>query len=62
MNRVGKARERFLARPGHGREPASCGGSWEISYALQAPIVTKLCLEVCVAAVNVLVLSIDFEF
>jgi hypothetical protein len=47
MYRVGKARKRFLAQPGHGREPASCTGGRENSYyALQAPVVTRLCLEV----------------
>ena len=34
--RMGKARKRFLARPGNGREPASCGGGRENSDVLQA--------------------------
>ena len=37
MYRVGKARKRFLSRPGHMREPASSGGKQENSLALQAP-------------------------
>jgi hypothetical protein len=45
MYRVGKARKRFLARSGHGREPASCAGGRENSLALQAPGVTRLCRE-----------------
>jgi hypothetical protein len=43
MYRVGKARKRFLARPGNRREPASCAGGRENSLALQAPNVSRLC-------------------
>jgi hypothetical protein len=43
MYRMGKARKRFLARPGHGREPASCVGGRENPLALEAPGVTRLC-------------------
>jgi hypothetical protein len=45
MYRVGKERKRSLARPGHGREPASCAGGRENSLALQAPGVSRLCRE-----------------
>ena len=43
MYRVEKARECFLARPGHMKGPASCAGGRENSSALQAPGVTRLC-------------------
>ena len=33
----GESASRFLARPGHRREPASCTGGRENSTALQAP-------------------------
>ena len=52
--KVGKAGKRFLARPGHGRKPASCAGGQENSLALQAPDVTRLCLVKRYASLSVL--------
>jgi hypothetical protein len=46
MYSVGKAPGAFWLGSDTGREAASCAGGRENSVALQAPSVTRLCLQV----------------